>query len=354
MFSKNLRYYRLKNHLSKKALADKVNISPMSVTNYENGSRKPNMETMRALAAVLGVRVSDFLAVRNEKLVIAHGEFRKNATLNQNEQDYIRESVEEYFNRFMTAVEILGGDVLPDAPQCHALKMSEDDEVNAESLRIHLGFATSGPIEDLVGKLENKGILALGLEVENQKFSGMNGFVNDRPFLVFNSKITPERNRSTIGHELAHLMFVWPDNMDEQAVEEKATAISGAFLLPKADAIRELGVKRSGITGDMLLTAREYGVSMFLLATRARGCGIVTAQAAKEFFVLASQHGWRTKEPSRIAKEEPSLFKQLVLRAVSEDEISISRAAELLKTTYENVQEQCSISLTLSGSYAKL
>ncbi len=35
----------------------------------------------------------------------------------------------------------------------------DDDEANASALRDHLGFANDGPIEDLIGKFENKGIL---------------------------------------------------------------------------------------------------------------------------------------------------------------------------------------------------
>ena len=122
MFSKNLKFYRLRKQMSKKELADKVNISPMAITNYENGDRKPNMEILQKLADILDVRVSDFLAVRNENIIFAHGEFRKNASLSAAQQEYIRECVEEYFGRFMVAVEILGGDVLPDAPACHALE----------------------------------------------------------------------------------------------------------------------------------------------------------------------------------------------------------------------------------------
>ncbi|MBS3950809.1 MAG: helix-turn-helix transcriptional regulator, partial [Peptococcaceae bacterium] len=105
MFSKNLKYYRLKNAMSKKELAEQVSVSPMAISNYENGKRKPDMDLLKRMAMILGVRVSDFLAIRDEKLVFYHGELRKNSTLSVAQQDYVRESVEEYFNRFMTIVE---------------------------------------------------------------------------------------------------------------------------------------------------------------------------------------------------------------------------------------------------------
>ena len=98
MFSKNLKYYRLKNNLTKAALASKVGVTPMAITNYENGDRRPDMPTIKALAKALGVNIADFLAVRNLNLIFSHDEFRKNNKLSKGQQEYVQESVEEYFN----------------------------------------------------------------------------------------------------------------------------------------------------------------------------------------------------------------------------------------------------------------
>lgn len=337
MFSKNLKYYRLRNHLSKKELADKAGVTAMAITNYEKGERKPSMDILKALAKALNVRISDFLAVRNNNIVFEHGEFRKNSSLSAAQQEYVRESVEEYFNRFMTAVEVLGGDVLPKAPACHSIALSANPEENGLALRRHLGFAEDGPIEDLVGKLENKGILVYEIDINENRFSGMNGFVNGRPYIVLNSMMNPERNRSTAIHELAHLMFIWPEELSDKEIEKMATAISGAFLFPESDALRELGIRRSAITKDMIPVAVEYGISMMLLVKRAELCNIVSSAVAKDFFIKASKAGWRISEPSRIQPERPSLFSQLVYRAVNEEDISAQRGAELLKVPYKEV-----------------
>ena len=341
MFSKNLKYYRLQNHMTKVELARKANVTAMAITNYEKNERKPNMEILKALAAALGVRVSDFLAPHDDKLVFLHGEFRKNSSLSVSQQEYIRESVEEFFSRFMNVVEILGGDTLPEAPEYRAIPLSMDPEENAAALRRHLGFSIDGPIEDLIGKLENKGILIYECNLDNSSFSGMNGLVNNRPYIVLNSNMSPERNRSTIAHELAHLMFIWPDSMEESEAEKMATAISGAFLFPQKDVLRELGVHRSAITNDMVPVAKEYGISMMLFVKRAEVCKVVSSAVAKDFFIKASQAGWRTAEPSRIEKESAGLFKQLVYRAVNESEISVQRGAELLKVPYNDVLAMC-------------
>lgn len=341
MFGKNLRYYRLKNNMSMKELASLVGVTSMTISYYESGERRPGMDTMKALAEVLGVRVTDFLNTRNEKLEFVHGEFRKGSRLPVRQQEYIRESVEEYLSRFYFVVDVLGGDILPDAPLCHGLELTDDIEENAFAMRKYLHISEFGPVGNLIELLENKGILVYITDISHDAFSGMNGSVSGRPYIIVNGRMHPERIRSTIAHEIAHFIFKWPDAMGEKEIEDMATAVSGAFLFPGIDAKRELGIRRSCITKDMTLTCREYGISMYLLVKRANLCGIVNNNVAKEFYIKAGKAGWKKEEPSRIPKEEPILFMQLVFRAVSENEISVQKGAELLKQPYSFVMDHC-------------
>lgn len=337
MLSKNIKYYRLRKSLTKNDLAKLIGVSSMAISNYENGKRKPDMETLKKLAQVLDVTVSDFLLVRNENLVFNHGCFRKTNKLPKSKQEYIKESIENYLSKFMNVIEILGGEVLPKPPQTNILELTEDIEENAASLRKHLELVKTGPISNLIALLENKGIIVYSLEIDNDSFSGINGFVNNRPYIIFNSKMKSERVRSTIAHELAHLMFDWPKDINDKEIEKIATAISGAFLFPESDVIRELGYKRTVVSKDMEFVAQEYGISMFLLVKRAQILGIISENVSNKFFVLASKMGWRKNEPTRIEDEKPNLFKQLVYRAINEEEISIQKGVELLNIPYHDL-----------------
>ncbi len=351
MFNKNLKYYRLKKNLSKRELATLVDVSPMAITHYENGDRKPNMEIIKALARALDVRVTDFLSRRNEQLVFVHGEFRKNTKLGQAKQELIRESVEEYMSRFFSAVDILGGEVLPDAPKAHQLPLTGNVEADAAAMRRALHIAETGPVGNLIELLENIGVLVYVCSEEKENFFGMNGTVNGRPYIIVNGTMTPERIRSTIAHELAHFVFAWDETMEEKEAEALATAISGAFLFPKADAIREMGIRRSAITPDMKMICKEYGISMYLLTKRAEVCRIINSNAAKEFYIRAGQMGWKKNEPVRIMPEKATLFPQLVYRAVCEEEISVQRGAELLQVPYEDVVKACFEEEVADGVY---
>ena len=343
MFGKNLQYYRLRAALTKKELAEKCDLTPMAITNYESGKRMPNMEILKNLASVLDIKVSDFLAIRNENLVFEHGEFRKTSTLPFSKQEYIRESVEEYLSRFFTIVEILGGEVIPNAPKCHVLNLTSDIEEDAKLMRKHLNLSDEGPVGNLTSILENKGFLLYFCNIDSNKFSGMNGFVNKRPYIIINSNMNPERVRSTLAHELTHLFFNWPKNKSDKEIEDLANAIAGAFLFSKSDMIREIGIKRNKISNDMTMVCKEYGISMFLLTKRAQIEKIISDEAAKKFYLFASSNGWRTNEPSRIDVEKPYLFEELVYRAINEEDISIQKGAELLGISYQEIISNCKI-----------
>lgn len=345
MLGKNLKYYRLKNNMTKKALADAIGVTPMAITNYENGDRNPNMDTLKSLANALNIKVTDFLANTGGELQFSHGKFRKGSKLGVMNQEYIREAVEEYFGRFFQVVSFLGGQkILEPVPEIKKIPWMDDTENAAKELRKYLGISINGPVPNLVEILENKGILVFFIEVDSDYFSGMNGTVNGIPYIVINRAMSPARIRSTIVHEVAYFAFDWPEDLSDKDEEELATAISGAFLFPKEDAYRELGYKRSSISKAMTMTCKEYGISIYMLVKRARLCEIINDSVEKVFYIRASKAGWRKAEPDwGIQKEEPNLFEQLVYRAVTEEEISVQKGAELLKTSYDAVANACFI-----------
>lgn len=342
MLGRNITFYRLKKGISKKELAAAVGLSPMSITYYEQNQRTPDLSTTRKLANALGTNLAGLMASSPETHQFQHGEYRKNGKLSKKNQELICASVEDYFNRFLSVSDILGKGALRDAPQCHSITPTMEAEKDAGALRMILGFSQEGPIPNLIGALENKGILVYLFDYNNDQFSGMNGLVDDRPFVVINSNMTAERQRSTLVHEIAHVFFSIPEN-DDSVWEKHMTAVSGAFLFPKDDAFNELGLKRTAVTSDMAMVAKEYGISLQMLAKRAQILGILSDSAYRAFNIRLNQNGGRKNEPSRIEAENTSLFKQLVLRAIGEEEISFSKGAELLRIPLIEMRQMASL-----------
>lgn len=338
MFSRNLRYYRLRKGLTKRALASMVHVTPMSISHYESGERKPSMDIMDALAKALDAEVLDFLANADEHLEFVHGTFPKPVRLTALQQEFIHASVEEYMNRFFAIVNILGGHILPEAPACRQIPLSSSVEEDARALRKHLSLPESGPIGSLVDVLESRGVLVYFPNFETDAFSGISGLVNSRPYIAVNGNMTTDRIRAAIVHELARTFFQWPENYSAKDVEKRAAAIIGALLLPAEDVKRELGLRRSAVSKDMAIACRKYGISLPMLVSRANQCRIISSKVVKNYARNPEPYG---QMQTATIREEPTLFLQLVYRAVCEDEISIRKGAELLQTTSAFVQERC-------------
>lgn len=340
MLSRNLTYYRLKRGMTKKALAEGANVTPSMITYYETNQRNPSIDTLQALAACLGIGVSDLLRP-TPNLQIAHGKFRKSHKLNGRDQKLVQMMVEDYLGRVFDAYDALMAEShvsapIPNAPIAPKLQLLDDLEADAQAMRARLRISLGGPVPNLVQQLESLGFLMVPIdfdqtEMRTNAFSGMNGYVNGHPYIAFNVNDSGERNRSTIAHELAHLLFDWSGIAGDREVEDQATAISGAFLFPRADAFQRLGT-HIALHGLLKCEdiAKTYGISMMLLATRAHILGIVNDASYRRFCIEAAKLGWRTSSERRIDSEFPTLLSSLVRKGIGEGVFSAQRGRELL------------------------
>lgn len=327
--------------MSKRALAEACGVSPMSIAHYEAGDRRPGMDVLLAISEALDVTLADLLR-RRSPLVFEHGDIHGGSVMGAAARELVRESVEEHLGRFHDVLECLGSDVLPAAPECGRLPLTLDADADALVLRRHLGVGPVGPVTDLVCLLEDRGILCVELREVDERFVGVGGFADGRPYVAVNARLSPERTRLVIVCEIARLMFEW-EEMESREREAHVTAVAGAFLLPAADVVRELGVRRRAVTRDMEMVAREYGISMMLLSECARRAGIISDSACTALRTAATEAGWRKDESGRIAPERPELLRRLVCRAAREDDMSVCRGAELLGLDFDQVACECGL-----------
>jgi Zn-dependent peptidase ImmA (M78 family) len=119
--------------------------------------------------------------------------------------------------------------------------------------------------------------------------------------------------------------------MDE---EQACNRFAGAFLFPESEAIAHLGCPRRSLEPqELYLLKHEYGLSMAGCLYRAKDLGIITEARCKDLYLkyFVGQK-WRAGEPGAPYPQEHTwLFQQLVYRAMSEEIISESKAAELLQ-----------------------
>ena len=337
MIGKNIRYYRLLKKMSQEALAQSVGIGKMAVSNYESGKRTPDYNTSRKLANALGVSLSMLLAQAGTDVSIRHGAFRKQCALTKSQQEVVLGGADRYLEKLYEAVSFVGDSALPAVPVYNRIS-ADDYEQAGQYLRQILELAANGPVGNITDILENHGFIVCPIDLDERGFSGNSGTVNGRPYIAINVTMPAERQRFTLIHELAHLVFAFRDEQDE---ERMVDGIAGAFLLPQGDIIRELGPKRSDIRGDLRNIQREYGISMAAIVMRARQTGIITKTVYETTMKWMSANGLRSDEKSGLVPEKSHLLEQLTARAVAEDEIGISKAAEILGMSLPDARMLC-------------
>ncbi len=319
MLSDNLRFFRVKEGLSQQQLADKIGVSKMLISYYESGKRMVNSSTLLKLCEVLSILPAQLLLDQEEGIDVSFCSFRK-GRINSKKEASIKGDIDRYLQKLLLVERLLGGHVLPDVP---VVEKTENTGIIKSALyvRKYLKAAERGPLGSLVDILENNGFIIVILPFDDTSFSGLNGIVNNRPFIVVNKNINNERKRFTLAHELVHILIA---ETDEKTVD----AIAGELLLPSSDLVRELGPKRMNIVSDLSLLQKEYSVSYSMIAYRAKQEGIITEQT---FISLMKWVNTNMQKSSQIIEEDSHLFGQLVVRGVLEGNISKSKAAELFE-----------------------
>ena len=337
MIGKNIRYYRQMKKMSQAELARRLNVARMTVSHYENGERTPDYDTMQRLAVVLEVPLAALSVTYGAIPQIEHGAFRAQKSMTRDEQEYILTCADRYLSRLFQVVSFLGDAALTAAPILQRVAVQTPEQAAAH-LRTLLGLPMTGPVGNITDMLENKGFIVCPVDVPESKFSGNSGYANGRPYITVNTTMPAERQRFTLIHELAHLVFVFEEGQDEEKLVDQ---IAGAFLLPAEDILRELGPRRTSIISDLRLVQREYGIAMQTVAIRARQTGIISQDVYTQTQKWFSAKGYRKNEQSGLIPEDNHLLEQLTIRAVAEDEISVAKAAELLQVPLVQARKLC-------------
>jgi Zn-dependent peptidase ImmA (M78 family)/transcriptional regulator with XRE-family HTH domain len=314
------------------ALATGSKVSHNALARYERGEMAPGSPILLAVADALE-QPTDFF-FRPFKAKLEDVRFRKKSSLTSDKSKAAIECATDFYERFCEAEE-LAGDVRQyksPLPQDVTLSEPEEAEEAAVALRKKWKLGTDS-IPSVVGLLEREGIKVCETELD----AGLDGFcahVGNDPLVVIGMIGNVPRKRMTCTHELAHVVLPLPE--DEKLEEEIAKRFAGAFLLPEETFKPSFGKFRNKIGLSELIELKSvFGTSIMAIMKRAEQLDMITSQTFVHFCKFANQQGWRKKgEPGDercTCDETPARFRQLVWRAVAEQQISLSKGAALLK-----------------------
>lgn len=332
MIGERLKRARQAVGLSMRDLGAQAGLSAMAISKIETGKSTPTSGTLLKLSKALGVRTESFF--RPELPELMAPEYRKRSTLPKKQLARVQADVLDQVERFLEVIGIFPEPPIvpfePPAGLPKRVSSLEAIEDVADALREawHLG---TNAIPCLADTLEGRGFLVLATDAdETMKLDGMAATVGGFPLVVVGSKWPGDRQRFTMAHEFGHLVL---EGRLRGLDEEKAcNRFAGAFLASREAVRKELGSRRRRLSVRELEAPKlEFGLSMRAWIFRAKDVGVIDDADATRLHRLFTQKGWHRTEPgSAVAPEQPKLFEQLVLRALAEDMVSTSKAAELL------------------------
>jgi len=334
-FAERLKSARIMAGLSLHDLAEKLEnrVTRQSLHKYEKGDFMPDSEMIGYLCDALGVRPDYFF--RKDVVQLEEIEFRKYNRFSAKGKNSLIEKTRDKLARYLELEEILNIETKFTIKFEHQPIRSNDQvEEFAGNLRDQLKLGRD-PIFNLIELLEDNHIKVMEIECEDG-FDGLSAWANNKqvPVIVLNSSKLKsfDRKRFTALHELGHLVLNLEGLTDKQK-EKYCHYFAAAMLLPLETLLKEVGKKRHKILlPELGAIKKQYGISIQAIAYRMKDREIISESYFKQLMFFISQMGYKTEEPAEFdykGQEESNRFTQLILRALAEEHISMSKAASL-------------------------
>lgn len=324
-----LRLARRLRAMRQNELAEKVELTPAAISQYEKGTHDPSPEVVERLAIVLTCLPDFFfrpLLVPDSSAAF----FRSLRSTPQAERD----RAHSYTLILAEIAELLDEDVELPVPRVpRDLRTSPSDsaelvEEHASEVRRRFGIE-SGAVPHVVSLLEAKGVVVSAVGDFDRRLDAFSMWVGARPVAILcSAKGVAKRRRFDAAHELGHLVL--HGHPDDGAWQEpQAHRFAAAMLMP-ADEIEPWLPRRSNQLELLEEGSETWGVSMQALLYRARALGTLSDSSFTRAMRQMSAYGWRTDEPVEDGPEEAPAVLSAAVESLLASGGSIQGLAERL------------------------
>lgn len=282
--------------LSKRALADQLNLSPVAVGQWEAGTHSPRPDHLGRLAELLDVPPT-FLAAgrpyaRLESSAAHFRSLRRTPAIQRAKATAFTEQVWELAYALEKRVQ-LPPVALPgfSAGEIGLDDVPSEPAAAARDLRVRWGLGT-GCIPHLVRTMESHGLIITLVPFAGAATATVDAFSTShlpRPIVV----LTPDRandvyrHRFTAAHELGHLLL-HGETAPGDPQQEKEADVFAAELLTPAEVITPLLPARMDLYAlDRL--SKEWGVAVESLVYRCREVGAISDPAYRRAYQRLNQ-----------------------------------------------------------------
>lgn len=333
LFAERLKSARIMNGFSLQDLANVLDnkLSRQALHRYEKGAVIPTIEKINLISKALNVSVDYFL--RTSPISLSSFDYSKLNNIARKDMAMIIEKTKAYLSTILELEGILGLSHEFDNPLIDFPIITEYKQVQyaAAILREQWELGT-GPIPNIVALLEDKNIKLVKLDIATD-FNGLHCVVNGTiPVIAYQVRKANDLDtiRTTLLYEVAHLILKF-GNITEREKENLCQQFSEALLLPEKAIKTALGMHRTKLsTLELEHLKKRYGISMPAIVRRAKACNLINDHYAKQLIFLLNQRSWANEDfPTDSYTEASNRFEQLLFRALFENQIPLSKAADL-------------------------
>jgi Zn-dependent peptidase ImmA (M78 family)/transcriptional regulator with XRE-family HTH domain len=343
IFARRLRNARVMAGYSMDDLVREMgnSVSKMTISKLERQQIHPSSSIVMSLSDAL--RVSPDYFFRPFTAEINSIRFRSSGRkMSAKEEKTLKNRISDMIEKYLTLEEICNASVSFVSPVSSVITDGDDARKAAETVRRAWALGTDG-IVSVVSLLEEKGIKVLETEAP-LSFDGLSAVVNDDiRVVVLNSSHFPERRRFTACHELGHLVLSFDSALSEKEEEKLCHVFASELLLPESVFRILIGTSRASLSYQEMKTLQlRYGISCDALMYKAMDSGIISESKYRAFWIHRNTDtAFRTMvEKSCWPEDVSSRYSSLVFRALSDELITLSKAAELLGESVESIREK--------------
>lgn len=314
--------------LTKKELADRVEVSATSITQYEAGKTSPSPAVVARLALACGVPQGYLLRTpqRRRPDFSSRSFFRSLRSTSQRERDRadaLAEHVVDVVDELDARIALPASNV-----PSHAVSTGTREEIEEIVGAVReLWNVPPGPVANVVRLLESQGVIVARLHSNGRKLDAFSRWFASRPVVIlWADKGDKARSRFDAAHELGHLVMhsdADPLSIDQ---ERQAHMFASAFLMP-ADSVRGDLVRSapSQHTWDPVLQRRAYwGVSAKALLYRSRELGALNEATFRRAMQNYNRHELRDRDGSALGEPESPV---LLARAAATARLAVDDIA---------------------------
>lgn len=323
-----LRQARMYRGLRKVEVADKIDVSPAIIGQYESGKTRPSVAALASICLKLAFP-PEFFERRGTSARVTEGQahFRKLRATSKLERDRALVRL-ELFAEVLADIE--SHVQLPDV-DVPSFPVSDDApdallEEAAAVVRRAWGLG-NGPIDNVVRLLEGRGVVVTRNRVGGTSVDAFSTWIGQRPVVVLGSdKGDTARSRFDAAHELGHLVMHCDAEPGRSIIEQQAHRFAAAFLMPAETIRKELPTRMSW--SAFFALKERWRVSLQALLMRAKTLGTMSPDAYRRAQIHIRTR-WGNNEPIDIgAAEQPALLGRAFELMWSELGIAASAVAD--------------------------